>query len=39
MLFTPSPCHKLAHLLGPSLPLERDVLYGRPLNCCRVQYN
>src|SRR6218665_1666460 len=25
----PSPCHKLSHLLGP-LPLERDVLYGRP---------
>src|SRR6218665_3600557 len=24
-----SPCHKLSHLLGP-LPLERDVLYGRP---------
>jgi len=23
-----SPCHKLSHLLGP---LERDVLYGRPL--------
>ena len=23
-------CHKLSHLLGPS-PLERDVLYGRPL--------
>src|SRR6218665_3367293 len=28
MLLTPSPCHKLSHLLGP-LPLERDVLYGR----------
>ena len=26
----PSPCHKLSHLLGP-LPLECDVLYGRPL--------
>src|SRR6218665_3498323 len=26
----PSPCHKLSHLIGP-LPLERDVLYGRPL--------
>jgi len=24
-------CHKLSHLLGPPLPLERDVLYGRPL--------
>ena len=29
MLLTPSPCHKLSHLLEP-LPLERDVLYGRP---------
>src|SRR6218665_444873 len=30
MLLTPHPlCHKLSHLLGP-LPLERDVLYGRP---------
>jgi len=29
MLLNPSPCHKLSHL-GP-LPLERDVLYGRPL--------
>ena len=27
----PSPCHKLSHLLGPP-PLERDVLYGRPLS-------
>ena len=27
----PSPCHKLSHLVGP-LPLERDVLYGRPPN-------
>ena len=27
----PSPCHKLSHHLGPP-PLERDVLYGRPLN-------
>ena len=27
----PSPCHKLAHLLGPP-PLERDVLYDWPLN-------
>src|SRR6218665_2791002 len=27
----PSLCHKLSHLLGP-LPLERDVLYGRPHN-------
>ena len=32
---TPSPCHKLSHLLGP-LPLERDVLYGRPLVVLRV---
>ena len=31
MLFTPSLCHKLSHLLGPPPPLERDVLYGRPL--------
>src|SRR6218665_1439088 len=31
MLFTPSPCHKLSHLLGPPPTLERDVLYGRPL--------
>ena len=29
MVLTPSPCHKLLHLLGPP-PLERDVLYGRP---------
>ena len=27
----PSPRHKLSHLLGPPPPLERDVLYGRPL--------
>ena len=27
---TPSPCHKLSHFLKPP-PLERDVLYGRPL--------
>src|SRR6218665_3870466 len=27
----PLPCHKLSHLLGPP-PLERDVLYGRPLD-------
>src|SRR6218665_3197112 len=26
-----SLCHKLSHFLGP-LPLERDVLYGRPLS-------
>jgi len=26
----PPPCHKLSHLLGPP-PLERDVLYRRPL--------
>jgi len=29
MIFTPSPCHKLSHLLRP-LPLERDVIYERP---------
>ena len=28
---TPSPCHKLSHFLTPLSPLERDVLYGRPL--------
>jgi len=28
--WTPFLCHKLSHLLGPP-PLERDVLYGRPL--------
>ena len=33
MLLTPLPCHKLSHFLGP-LPLERDVLYGRPLKLC-----
>src|SRR6218665_2372268 len=33
MLFTPSLCHKLSHLLGPPPPLERDVLYGRPQRC------
>ena len=27
----PSSCHKLSHLLGPP-PLERDLLYGRPLS-------
>src|SRR6218665_3525825 len=32
MLLTPLPCHKLSHLLGPPIPLERDVLYGRPHN-------
>ena len=31
MLLTPSLCHKLSHVLGPPAPLERDVLYGRPL--------
>ena len=30
----PFPCDKLSHLLGPR-PLERDVLYGRPL-CIRA---
>src|SRR6218665_845725 len=39
-LYPPPPCHKLSHFLGPLPPLERDVLYGRPLrgssitNCC-----
>jgi len=28
------PCHKLSHFLGP---LERDVLYGRPLTGKRYQ--
>src|SRR6218665_544209 len=27
----PPLCHKLSHLLGPPPPIERDVLYGRPL--------
>ena len=38
MLLT--PCHKLSHLLGP-LPLERDVIYGRPLsnNTATVTYS
>ena|SRR6218665_1748920 len=33
MLLDPLPsCHKLSHLLGPTpLPLEHDILYGRPL--------
>ena len=31
MIFTPSPCHKLSHFLRPPPPLERDILYGRPL--------
>ena len=37
MPFTPSLCHKLSHLLRPlpRLPLERDVLYGRPLGLSR----
>ena len=30
-----SPCHKLSHLLG-TLPLECDVLYGRPLSPFQV---
>ena len=38
MLLTPLPCHKLSHLLGP-LPLERDVLYGRPLNYTSYTYS
>src|SRR6218665_2620400 len=29
--WTPSPCHKLSHLLGPPPLLERDVLYGQSL--------
>ena len=28
----PSPCHKLSHFLRPPPPLERDILYGRPLS-------
>ena len=32
MLLNP-PRHKLSHILGPPCPLERGVLYGRPLNC------
>src|SRR6218665_102402 len=36
MLLTPSP---LSHLLGPLLPLERDVvLYGRPLSSKLLRY-
>ena len=27
----PLPCHKLSHFLKPLPPLERDILYGRPL--------
>src|SRR6218665_2040483 len=38
MLFIPSSCHKLSHLLGPP-PLERDVLYGRPLIRCFPKYS
>ena len=36
MLLTPPTCHKLSHFLGRSdpLPLERDVLYGRPHSAC-----
>ena len=29
----PLPCHKLSHFLRPPPPLERDILYGRPLTC------
>jgi len=32
----PLLCHKLSHLLGP-LPLERDVLYERPLGLDRIR--
>ena len=28
----PLPCHKLSHFLRPLPPLERDILYGRPLH-------
>src|SRR6218665_243693 len=38
MLLTPLPCHKPSHLLGPP-PLERDVLYGRPLSRFSVYEN
>ena len=37
----PSPCHKLSHFFGSPPPLERDVLYGRPLiysSLCRWRY-
>lgn len=36
MIFTPSPCCKLSHFLTPLPPLERDVLYGRPM--CGFSY-
>src|SRR6218665_3046025 len=32
------PCHKLSHILGPPTPLERDVLYGRPLGFSQVRF-
>jgi len=32
MLFTPSPVTN-CHTFSDPLPLERDVLYGRPLTC------
>src|SRR6218665_92797 len=32
LLAPPPPCHKLSHLLGLPPPVERDVLYGRPLS-------
>src|SRR6218665_3170435 len=40
LLTSPSLCHKLSHLFGPP-PLERDVLYGRPLarnELCRREH-
>ena len=30
-LYPLSHCHKLSHFLRPPPPLERDILYGRPL--------
>ena len=35
MLLTPSPCHKLSHLLGSPPSPECDVRYGRPLTISR----
>ena len=32
------PCHKLSHFLRPLPPLERDILYGRPLNGYNLNY-
>ena len=32
----PPLCHKLLHFLRPPPPLERDILYGRPLSMCWI---